>query len=564
VPSHPGTTASVADFRGRDGRVTRSEWGWVLAWSGVALFLASVPYLVGAALSTPEAHFDGAVYGTVDVYSYLAKMRQGAAGAWLFQIPYTPEPHPRTAIYLYYLLLGKLAALSGLSLGVTYHLARVACGALLLAAAYDFLAHYVARPIRRIAFLFLAFSSGLGWLLVLLGRGTWLGTAPLDLLSPEAYFFLTNYLLPHLALATAALLWGVTRVAEGARSGNWKAVGSGSAAFLVVSLIGPFYVLVPYTVLGVDWLVTAVRNRRPDWRALGWIALSGLPSAGVLLYDAYYFIFDPVYGAWARQNVIRSLHPLHYLAGYLFPGALALLGVSWAARQRRLQHWQLPLTWLAVAPLLLNFPFSAQRRLIIGFPAPLSLFAALGAVHMVVLPFGRSRPVRWLSRWPRYSRVGMRRWLILSLVAVTVPTNLFLVVGNSLEMAARAPPIFRPRAELEALAWLEAHCAPNDVVLSGYKTGNYAPVRADVRVVLGLATETVDAGRKGDEVRRFFGADTTDAWRQQLLARYGVRYVLWGPEERDLGAFDPGDAPYLSAVYEGGGYAVYRVSENLS
>ena len=543
------------------GRVARSEWAWVLAWSAGALLLASTPYLVGAALSTPEARFGGAVYGTADVYSYLAKMRQGASGAWLFHIPYTSEPHPGTIIYLYYLLLGKLAAVSGLSLGVTYHLARVACGALLLMAAYDFLAHYAARPIRRVAFLLAAFSSGLGWLLTLLERGVWLGTEPLDMLSPEAYLFLTVYLLPHLALAMAALLWGVTRIAEGAAQADWKMVSLGSIAFLIVALIGPFYLAVPYAVLGVDWFLTAIGRRKPDWRALHWIGLSGLPAAAVLLYDAYYFVSDPVYSAWAAQNVIRSLHPLHYLAGYLLPGTLATLGIWWAARQGRLQRYQLPLAWLVVAPLLLYVPFNAQRRLIIGFSAPLSLLAALGAVHVIALPFGRSRLVRWLGRWPRYSRAGMRRWLIFALVALTVPTNLFLVIGNSLEVATRALPIFRPRAELEALAWLEVHCTPNDVVLSGYQTGNYVPVRADVRVVLGLGTETVDADRKRGEVRRFFEAGTTDAWRQQLLERYGVDYVLRGPEERDLGSFEPQDAPYLDAAYENGSYTVYRVVE---
>jgi hypothetical protein len=543
----------------RDRRVARSEWAWVAAWSSVALLLASVPYLVGAALSGPEVRFGGAVYGTADVYSYLAKMRQGAGGAWLFHIPYTPESHPATAIYLYYLLLGKLAALSGLSLVVTYHLARVACGALLLAAGYDFLAHYVARPIRRVAFLFLAFSSGLGWLLLLLGHGAWLGTVPLDLLSPEAYPFLTNYLLPHLALATAALLWGVTRVADRAAQGNWKAALGGGSAFFLVALIGPFYVLVPYAVLGADWLLTALRRRKPGWRALGWIVLSGLPAAAVLLYDAYYFTVDPVYRAWAAQNVIQSLPPLHYVAGYLLSGTLAALGIWWVARRRRLPAFQLPLAWAAIAPLLLYVPFSAQRRLIIGFPAPLSLFAAVGAVHTIALPFGRSHLVRWLGRWSRYSRAGMRRWLILCLVALTVPTNLFLVIGNSLEVAARMPPIFRARAELEALAWLAAHCTPEDVVLSGYQTGNYVPVVADVRVVLGLSTETLDAARKEGEVRRFYDASTGDAWRRQLLARYGVDYVLQGPEERDLGSFDPRVVAYLDAVYGGNGYAIYRV-----
>ncbi len=36
-------------------------------------------------------------------------MERAEQGAWLFQIPYTSEPHARTLIYVFYTLLGKVA-----------------------------------------------------------------------------------------------------------------------------------------------------------------------------------------------------------------------------------------------------------------------------------------------------------------------------------------------------------------------------------------------------------------------------------------------------------------------
>ena len=80
-------------------------------------------------------------------------------------------------------------------------------------------------------------------------------------------------------------------------------------------------------------------------------------------------------------------------------------------------------------------------------------------------------------------------------------------------------------------------------------------------MVLGLGTETVGVERKRYEMRRFFDAAASDAWRQDLLARYGVAYVLVGPRERALGGFDPARAPYLYRAYEDRGYAIYRVVE---
>jgi uncharacterized membrane protein len=134
-----------------------------------------------------------------------------------------------------------------------------------------------------------------------------------------------------------------------------------------------------------------------------------------------------------------------------------------------------------------------------------------------------------------------------------------LVAGNSIEVLGRSPPIYHSHHELAALDWLRAHSTPADVVLCAYETGNYVPAQARVRVVLGLGTETIHAERKRTEVGRFFKASEADAWRQDLLARYAVSYVLVGPAERNLGRFDAAQASYLAQVYDNGVYALYTV-----
>jgi hypothetical protein len=550
--------------------MARSEWRWLALWTAVALLVVNVPYVLGWAVSRPEMQFGAAVYNVEDMNSYFAKMRQGARGEWLFHIPYTSEDHRGTIIYVFYLLLGKLSPLVGSSLEGTFHLARLVLGAAFLVAAYRFLAWLTPHlAVRRAAFLLLAFSGGLGWLLTLLGRPDWLGMLAIDLILPEGYAFLTLYSPPHIALAAACTLWGlmlVHRACEAPASAPQRRIrlAGGSLALLVTALIGGFYLLVPYAVLGADWLVTALRRRRPDWRALGLIAASALLPAVVVGYTYYVFTFEPVYRTWAAQNLVRSPHPLQYLAGYAILLPLAVLGALWAVRTRR-ERLQLPMVWLAILPLLLYLPFNLQRRLIIGAQAPLALLAALGLVHVLALPFGRSRAVRWLSRYPRYSRAGMRRFLIVAVVLLTTPTNLLLILGNVRQVVQHQEPIFHSQAEVEALDWLRSHTAPGDTVLCAYETGNYVPARAGNRVVLGLGTETIDAGQRQEEVTRFFDPLASDAWRQELLRRHQVAYLLVGPRERALGAFDPGAASYLQVVYATGndpagpGYAIYRV-----
>ena len=94
------------------GQITRTEWRWVIGWIAVAVIVTSAPYLVGWLRSTPDRTFGGFAFAIEDGYSYLAKMKQGAEGSWLFRLPYTSEAHTPTIFYIFYLLLGKLSALT--------------------------------------------------------------------------------------------------------------------------------------------------------------------------------------------------------------------------------------------------------------------------------------------------------------------------------------------------------------------------------------------------------------------------------------------------------------------
>jgi hypothetical protein len=223
------------------------------------------------------------------------------------------------------------------------------------------------------------------------------------------------------------------------------------------------------------------------------------------------------------------------------PLALAAFAVRDAWRDEG-PTW-LALAWVAVVPLLVYLPFNLQRRLVEGVQVPLSLLAALGVSSFRLQGF-RLRVV-----------VGVLLVLGLSL------TNVMLVAGNCLALRGQPAPIYRDAGEVAALDRLNAQVESGDVVLATYETGNYLPARTRARAFVGHGSESVRAGEKKALVARFFSATTDDAWRRQLLMQYGVDYVFWGPAERTLGDFDPGQAVYLGLVYEAEGYLVFEVDE---
>jgi hypothetical protein len=550
------------------------EYRFVLIGSFLALFITSIPYLLGAALATEERIFGGFVYAVHDCYSYLAKMRQGAEGAWLFHVPYTPEPHPGALFFTFRRLLGKIAALlPGGNLTTkmvwVYHAARWIFGTGLLVTIYRFLSTFVRSVrVRRLAWILITFGGGLGWLLVAVGRPRWLGNLPLDFISPEGFTFLVLFAFPHLALAETLLLSGLLALLraweiDGADihlvSGNprllvdvgrhaprwawWRAALLPGILWLLMGLIVPFYPAVAWTVAGAAWILMTVRERRLCWREGYTAAVAVLISGPMVVYGAWRFASHPVYAAWEAQSRTLSPHPLHYVVAYGLLLTLAAFAAGDAWRSKK-PTW-LAVTWVCLVPLLIYLPINAQRRFLVGVQVPLSLLAAKGLVKIAHLESKASSIKAKLA--------------VVTVLLILLPTNVLLVTGSTVALHGQPGPVFRDRAETVAMDWLSQRVSPSDAVLASFETGTYLPARAVVRVFVGQGPETVDAEQKRAQVAKFFNTATADDWRRDLLAKYAIDYVFWGPAERDLGDFDPQRAGYLHRIYDQNGYFLFEV-----
>jgi hypothetical protein len=523
------------------------EWRWVLLASLAVILFASLPTIYAWSLADADHAFTGFVYNTEDGNSYIAKMRLGARGEWLFRLPFTTEPHSKAWLYSFHILLGKLAAGLGLSLQLTYHLARAILGLGLLVTIYAFVARFVPdMPTRRLAWVLTAIGSGLGWLLTALGATHWLGDLPLDFWVPEAYVFLVVYSLPHLALAEMALLWAFLWLLDAFAAGNARYALLSGLSTLVMTIIVPFYPAVVGSVIGIYLAVLAVRQRRAPWREIGLAALALSFSVPVVIYNLWLTSSEPVYRAWARQLRMLSPNPLHYLLGYAPLLVPAIWGLKALATQKRpvedgpaaLPTWLLPIAWLVAAPVLAYLPFTAQRRLIVLAQVPLSMLAAMG-----------------LRGW-----FGDRRWAYTGYVIASSLSVLLLTFGSLGPIGQKEIPVYRPATEEAALAWLAAHATPGEAVLASFEAGNVIPARTDLIVFAGHGPETLHSIEKQNMIRRFFAPQTDDAWRRSLLVEFNVDYVFLGPLERALGDWNPAAAPYLVPVYNEGGITIFRVA----
>jgi len=557
--------------------------------SALIVGLSVLPYVIVWLLTPAGLVYTGFLTNPLDGHTYLAKMRQGAAGEWLFRLPFTTEPQRGVLIYGHYLALGRLSAWLGLPLIGTYHAARCAGGLFLLLVGYRLIAEFVPEAKgRRVAFLIFALSSGLGWLMA------GFGIMGLDLWVPEANTFYSIFANAHFALAEALMILIFLSVAAPLGQGAGRATGSGErgcpdaraselegphqdnrrltpgygaetagrggargpfpcpsalrlalsvGASLALAIVMPLMLAVVFAVLAL-FLAWRTLGRPLESRARAVASWARAIVAGLACcpFLVYYFMVvqrDAAMAAWSAQNVTPGPALWQLLAGYGFLVPLALLGMGWGLLRGR---GDFLLIWVGVTVAFVYAPFALQRRMLMGFHAPVAIWAALGLIHVM---------------WP----LARRRQSLVTLVAflLLTPTTLFVLSMPVMGAMKGEWPLFMSVGEKAALQWLREQSSRDDVVLASPQIGLMVPAWAGNRVIYGHPFETIEAARKQAEVERFFAGQSDPG---ELVSRYDVRYIFVGPKERALGGFDVGRLSpewSLDVAYSNEEVTVYRV-----
>lgn len=533
-------------------RERKRRWLWL--WIAAILTVNLVPYAGVAAMAPPGKVFLGSLLNTDDTAQFLAAMRQGSQGRWLYRNPFTPEDTSPVLMYPLYIAWGRMTGWTGLDRVVALHLLRL-IGVTLLSVviahlAQALLGHGLRADLWRTAFLVVVFSSGLGWLAAFLPQE--IGTRLMaDLSLIEMSTFQSMYVVPHFAwglmlqlLTVFCLLRAVECSKEPRVSWRW-ALGGGLAC-IGMGMVYPFALVVVCAVVGGAALLALV-TRREGARAALWTALTILAFAAPLVaYYAFVFGADPLWHAThVAGNTTGSPSLLSTILGYGLVLVMAVFGAVWLVRRRlwREHGAGLLLVWVVIQGLLPYAPVPFQGRFAAGWHAALSLLAAVG--------------IEWLSSRFRPSTAQRSRNIA---TILTIPsTLLILLAGPYMAITQGTYPFFLPREELRAVDWVAEHAVERDVAMASYAIGNTIPTRAPGRVVAGHQFGTYQLDEKLASIERFYGAEASDAERLGILRRYGVTLVYHGRIERRIGAFDPTQADYLEAVYDEAGIVVYAV-----
>ena len=511
----------------------RAYWRLPLLMGLVLAVVTALPYLYGYAVQPHGQVFLGFFYLGDDANTYLAKMRQGWEGAWSWSNRYTTETSPAAYLFMFWLVLGHLAALLHLPLIVVFHLARIAAAFALMAAAWVFITHFIEDPsARRFAFLFCAIGLGMGYVIQALGHPVIFGnrTDTLDWRMPELTAFYSVLALPHFAWSGVFAAAGVALTLKAIQRGS---LGLGVLAGLAWLGQASIHPQMPILMGGATAVALVLRPASPR----GWLAAGvafAIP-APYILYSYLAFVGNPEVQRWTFHSK-NALPPEGFSLFFAIAPQLllALVGLPVALRRRRREDLFL-VAWLVLLAAILYLPNPAgdlRRRFLDGLYLPLVVLAAMGMYETIL---------------PRLKSARARRLVPFSYVAFAAVGSAFLVLAP-LAVATQSQ-YSVSSAEYDGLNWLGSQ--PAGRVLSMPGVGLYVPAYSADTVYVGHYDETFDYVNKTQTALQLLTGKSDIVQFDQANE---IRYVIW---TADLPA--PPPTALGSAAYDTPNFKIYRI-----
>ncbi len=559
------TTTVIASSRlsSRSATRTDSDLRFVTATILFVLVITSLPYLFGYLTTPHDKQFMGLMLDVPDHLQYFSWMRE-LSHANLAANKLTPEPNQPVFFNLLWWTMGRLGQALGWGYAGMYQLLRVVATTLFLLLTYRVCSWFLDdRLSRRTAFLLVVFTSGFGWMLVLLKYTVTKGQLlfPLDLFVAEGNTFLDILGYPHF-IAAALYVVIFDLVLRGQVKQDWRYP---IAAGLIAFILGWQHAYDLVIIYGVLFTYTALSCLR-DRSLPRFLIVSGFIIGGISVWPALYSVIltssDPIWAKVLAQFANAGVYTPNLLHLPILLGPAFLLALWTALRG---SPWRLKLlsnnalflqAWFWTIFFLIYLPVDYQIHMLNGWQIPIAILAVQGLFRYGV-PWVQS--VAHDRQW-RWSDIEIRKALAIALVTIILPTNLYLLAWRFVDLQRHDYPYYLYKDEIAAFTWLDAHVQPDDVVLSSLTTGQYIPAMTGAHAFLAHWAQTVSFFTKSDMVNHFFASETKASERRQIVNQFDVQYVLYGPSERMLGKFDPVDDADFTLVFSTPSVNVFKVA----
>lgn len=540
-------------------KIAFQEWKFVGLMGVILILLTFLPIIIGQIATPSDSVFLGRqTLNSPDLSVYYSSIEQVKSGHYLFKNFFTSEPHSYFIFDPFWLIIGLFAKIFSLSSFLAYQISRFLLIPILLVAAYYLIAFFFQEKIKRkICFIFLLFSSGMGWLYGFSLKN--FPEIPTDLWVPEAFFFLSCYNSPHFIVSlTLIILIFLLSLLSFER---YRPVYSLAAGFCVLflSLFHPYHLPTIFGVLLVFIIICFLKEKKINFNYLKYyfiLLLFALP--------AVFYHFWLLQNFWVRQqhffqNICLTPSLLMVLLGYGFLSIFALIGAYiLIIKKVKSQKDIFLLSWLGIQFFLIYFPFAFQRRLLEGLQIPLVILAVFGLFFLK--DYLKEKPI---FRKYFFSKDNLLRkifflWLFL---ICFFGSNLTILLNDLSLYLKDNSRIYLKKEEQKAMLWLKNNTPEESAILSSLENGNLIAAISLRQVYLGHLHQTAQSSKKKEGIERFF-KKSNDAEKIFFLKENGIDYLYFAEEEKNQALFSPGEKEYLKKVYGNNEATIYQYRDN--
>ena len=531
----------------------RSEKRFLFLITAIILFLTLIPLILGFVLTPKGQFYTNVGYaGGADKMVYLSQIEEARQGNVRLHNLYTAEPQEAKLFSPLWLALGQFSRLTNLAPLFTFHLFRLAFGFILLLLLYLFIARIFKQvKWRKIAFLILAFGSGLGFFTV---GADWneaflFEHVGVDLWASESNTFLTLAHSPLFILSQILILvffwWLIERLGEA----KWGEAVLMGLLVLLLGIIHPYDLFIIFPVTAGWFLMKSIRLKKWVNRIFLKLLAIGLIAS---LSAAYFFWLKAssrAFADWLVQNVTLSPGLVNYFVGYGLIFIFYLLAIFKTAKSKNRYLFFLSI-WSIIGWFLIMSPLQVQRRLINGFHPPLAILGVVGLYYLS----GKLRRTAFNGSY------FLKSAAIQLTAVLLIGSNLLFLGVESVLIAWDRYPIYISQEDYRAILWFKDNVQKEEVILSSAPSGNLIPAYSGRKVFIGHGHQTSDWQDKLNYLNNFFFAtNEDDEQKKDWLLSQKIDYLFYGFYERSLGGFKPEEKDYLRPVWQQGQAAIYRV-----
>ncbi|MCL4338293.1 hypothetical protein M1271_01235 [Patescibacteria group bacterium] len=513
---------------------------------------------------TPKNTFYPMVQGLFpDYYQYLSIINQGRTRmSYIDQ--YTLEKTSPTDIHIFYLTLGKFAALTGISDNIiVYHLSILFSLILFYLFSYRLISILVDGQYKWLA-VFTVFFAGpfAGWYIKFAGQTIYTGTSWWNHTTVQERLYMT----PHHFFASAMLLAAVYAFIRFVREKKLKYVLF-CAFFQLIGLLvfsPPGFIFLSAVFLFTTLYLTILMRQKisgkkaksgfghiDDIRLLikGTVVILFVSIAVLTL--SYSLVIGTGLSQWEYSIYRAEIFPGTFWVYITSLGVLPFFAVfSLYPIRQKLGREQILILFLSILPLIFYiasvFGFFTINKMRFVYSAPYVFWGILAV---------------WGIRWivENVKNKPMKKavfTIILIIILISTISDLYGYWVPQFSKLDTPNNIYIPDQNISAMQYLNMNAKAYSAVLAPDYIGNYLPAFTSDRVYVGHEVATMDFFPKQKKAYHFFNQDFKAEEAAEFIKNNGIEYVF-----SDRGDIFAEFSSFLKPVFQKGNVVLYKFYE---